>query len=252
MEARTNDVCSRPVLIRRQLTPHPPPTKRGDTGGTPQNTASTIRLPTNNPPRPHRPRWAGTGHGCTTAAHNCIHSHHCDQISPPPRRHRRGRAGGDRVTAVIAWGKRPVPSRTRKLRPTAPMVLHPPGCGRVGHRRTTPTRVEPPHPPVRGLPTSVERPRTHRCGGSPHQSTGPAPTGAGPFLMPCAPALPALHRHRCGPFLHSASRCLWSPTRRRTAARPSGVPGQCRSKACGPAVRATERSTRRTITASSA
>jgi hypothetical protein len=45
--------------------------------------------------------------------------------------------GGDRVTAVIAWGKRPVPFRTRKLRPTAPMVLHPGGCGRVGRRRTT-------------------------------------------------------------------------------------------------------------------
>ena len=44
---------------------------------------------------------------------------------------------GARVTAVIAWGKRPVPSRTRKLRPTAPMVLHPGGCGRVGHRRNT-------------------------------------------------------------------------------------------------------------------
>ena len=28
------------------------------------------------------------------------------------------------VTAVIAWGKRPVPYRTRKLRPIAPMVLH--------------------------------------------------------------------------------------------------------------------------------
>src|SRR5690625_3195774 len=40
------------------------------------------------------------------------------------------------VTVVIAWGKRPVPFRTRKLRPTAPMVLHPGGCGRVGHRRT--------------------------------------------------------------------------------------------------------------------
>src|SRR5690606_3187979 len=40
-----------------------------------------------------------------------------------------------RVTATIAWGKRPVPYRTRKLRPTAPMVLHSGGCGRVGHRR---------------------------------------------------------------------------------------------------------------------
>src|SRR3954471_24560576 len=42
-----------------------------------------------------------------------------------------------RVTAAIARGKRPDPSRTRKLRPTAPMVLHPGGCGRVGHRRNT-------------------------------------------------------------------------------------------------------------------
>ena len=56
---------------------------------------------------------------------------------PTPTPHP-GRGGcGHRVTAVIAWGKRPVPSRTRKLRPTAPMVLHPGGCGRVGHRRTT-------------------------------------------------------------------------------------------------------------------
>jgi hypothetical protein len=41
------------------------------------------------------------------------------------------------VTAAIAEGKRPDPSRTRKLSPPAPMVLHPPGCGRVGHRRNT-------------------------------------------------------------------------------------------------------------------
>jgi hypothetical protein len=33
-------------------------------------------------------------------------------------------------------GKRPVPFRTRKLSPPAPMVLHSPECGRVGHRRT--------------------------------------------------------------------------------------------------------------------
>ncbi len=41
-----------------------------------------------------------------------------------------------RVTAAIAEGKRPVPFRTRKLSPPAPMVLHSTGCGRVGHRRT--------------------------------------------------------------------------------------------------------------------
>src|SRR4029453_8366169 len=59
---------------------------------------------------------------------------------------------GNKVTAVIAWGKRPVPFRTRKLRPTAPMVLHPGGWGRVGHRRTH-IRSRPPNP--------------HRDGGSP-------------------------------------------------------------------------------------
>ena len=39
------------------------------------------------------------------------------------------------VSVVIAVGSRPVPFRTRKLSPPAPMVLHLGGCGRVGHRR---------------------------------------------------------------------------------------------------------------------
>jgi hypothetical protein len=60
---------------------------------------------TNHPPRERTP-----GTGCTFVFHE--------------------------VTAATAKGKRPVPSRTRKLSPSAPMVLHPPGCGRVGHRRT--------------------------------------------------------------------------------------------------------------------
>src|SRR5699024_8153394 len=42
-----------------------------------------------------------------------------------------------RVTAVTAKGKRPVPFRTRKLSPSAPMVLHRRRCGRVGRSRTT-------------------------------------------------------------------------------------------------------------------
>src|SRR5699024_2973244 len=45
------------------------------------------------------------------------------------------------VTVVIAWGKRPVPFRTRKLSLTAPMVLQPGGCGIVGHCRTLFSRV---------------------------------------------------------------------------------------------------------------
>ena len=36
---------------------------------------------------------------------------------------------------LIAAGKRPVPFRTRKLSPPAPMVLPPGGGGRVGYRR---------------------------------------------------------------------------------------------------------------------
>ena len=43
----------------------------------------------------------------------------------------------DSVTVVLAWGKRPVPFRTRKLSPTAPMVLPWRRGGRVGRRRTT-------------------------------------------------------------------------------------------------------------------
>ena len=49
-----------------------------------------------------------------------------------------GRGGGDSwivLSVVMAEGERPVPSRTRKLSPPAPMVLHSPGCGRVGRRR---------------------------------------------------------------------------------------------------------------------
>jgi hypothetical protein len=48
------------------------------------------------------------------------------------------------VSAAIAKGKRPVPYRTRKLSPSAPMVLPPPGGGRLGRRRTPLNRG--PHP----------------------------------------------------------------------------------------------------------
>ena len=39
----------------------------------------------------------------------------------------------------MAQVRRPVPFRTRKLRPGTAMVLHPTGCGRVARRRTTRT-----------------------------------------------------------------------------------------------------------------
>ena len=58
------------------------------------------------------------------------------------------------VSVAIAQGKRPVPFRTRKLSLAAPMVLHPPGCGRVGHRRTHPPQggdIEGPNHTVRAF-----------------------------------------------------------------------------------------------------
>ena len=46
----------------------------------------------------------------------------------------------------MAAGKRPVPFRTRKLSPPAPMVLLPGGSGRVGYRRPNNfTHRHPPH-----------------------------------------------------------------------------------------------------------
>ena len=77
--------------------------------------------------------------------------HRCCNTTDFPTPRPRGCGGGARVTAVIAWGKRPVPFRTRKLRPAAPMVLHPGGCGRVGHRRNT-IQVEDPNHQVGVLP----------------------------------------------------------------------------------------------------
>src|SRR5690242_5704329 len=86
-----------------------------------------------------RPVLIGRG----LARNTCSCSHPlCDpeHTTPHPR------VGGGRVgsvwfdllivlSVVCAEGVRPVPSRTRKLSPPAPMVLHPPGCGRVGRRR---------------------------------------------------------------------------------------------------------------------
>src|SRR4029453_966705 len=85
-------------------------------------------------------RYREHHHNKITTTKKCCNQ----QVFPPPHG-----GTGNKVTAVIAWGKRPVPFRTRKLRPTAPMVLHPGGCGRVGHRRTT-IQVESPQPPRSG------------------------------------------------------------------------------------------------------
>src|SRR3954453_19723531 len=115
VEAGTNDLRSRPVLIGRQ--PHHKHSLHARV-----HYAVPHQQPPGKPPNRIR-----QPHGCPP------------QTTPPPPG-----APGTRVAAATARGKRPDPSRTRKLRPAAPMVLHPGGGGRVGHRRTTPRARAPP------------------------------------------------------------------------------------------------------------
>src|ERR1700677_105379 len=70
---------------------------------------------------------------------------HCSVPGIRPGTPRQGEGGGCwlylySVSAVIAKGKRPVPFRTRKLSPSAPMVLRGGPRGRVGRRRTAITK----------------------------------------------------------------------------------------------------------------
>ena len=103
-------------------TPHPPH-NRGGVGETAAKCeASTIRSTPNPPPQPHpggrRQRKVGDH---TTQPHSATDgtTQHCQQ--PSRWSQRQGNA-------------RPHPE-PGQLSLTAPMVLHPPGCGRVGHHR---------------------------------------------------------------------------------------------------------------------
>ena len=144
VEDRTKDCRSRPVLIGRQLTPPPHPPKKG---------CGIMIMLRVHYVVPNQQPGNKTHNQITTHVASCNH-----KDFPPP--HTRAGGAGKRVTAVIAWGKRPVPFRTRKLRPTAPMVLHPGGCGTVGHRRTT---IQPQAPtPRRGLSHLTHNIRTRK------------------------------------------------------------------------------------------
>ena len=95
----------------------------------------------------------------------------------------------NRVSAVIARGKRPVPFRTRKLSLSAPMVLQGGPCGRVGRCRTF-FRKGPPqlgwpfllYAMVRTRSFCVARDRSHLCrlASSRGIIMGDGKTGAGP------------------------------------------------------------------------
>ena len=114
-------------LQRDETTPPAGATRVGEGRGP----ASTVRFP-DPPPTPP----AGTG--WETGVHS--------------------------VAAAMAAGKRPDPSRTRKLSPPAPRVLPGRPGGRAGHRRTT-HHTHQARTPLWGVPGPVcvyaQRPDTH-------------------------------------------------------------------------------------------
>ena len=91
------------------------------------------------------------------------------------------------VSVVIARGKHPDPSRTRKLSLPALMVLHTRVCGRVRHRRTTHYPV-PPHPTRDAGGTTTPTTQTNKTGISLSRAVTPQacagePGGIAPILF---------------------------------------------------------------------
>ena len=105
------------------------------------------RQPTSTRPRgcvaqdPAGPREGAQG-ARSSHAHDQSTATRTASIVRSPNRHTpagnpRFPADNPRFAAAMAQERRPVPFRTRKLRPGTAMVLHPTGCGRVARRRTT-------------------------------------------------------------------------------------------------------------------
>lgn len=81
-----------------------------------------------------------------------------------------------RFAAAMAQVRRPVPFRTRKLRPGTAMVLHPTGCGRVARRRTTRTGSPSEHTPQGAFAyPKHSRPKPTRAPGPPRIPMRPTP-----------------------------------------------------------------------------
>ena len=119
---------NRPTQTTTPHTPTRPPQGRyvGVTGQTAANReASTIRS-TPNPPTNHTQRASKATATRHKQPNNSSHTITTSLYHALPNQSSR-------------WSQRQGnarhPSRTRKLSLTAPMVLHPPGCGRVGHHR---------------------------------------------------------------------------------------------------------------------
>ena len=130
---------------------------------------------TNRPTRTTHPhtRTPARARAPGRAANQTTRVHYAAQNQPTHPPHAGGRPPGPRTTTPPPSrrpqraGKRPEPYRTRKLSPPAPMVLPPPGSGRVGHHRNThhrPARGRRPNQaptPTRASPTPAGRTRTH-------------------------------------------------------------------------------------------
>ena len=109
-----------------------------------------------------RPSDDSPRQGASGMRHKTLFRVHCPVPGPSrsdPPGVSRGRS--TRFAAAMARVRRPVPFRTRKLRPCTAMVLHPRGCGRVARRRFHTIRFPPGRAPTgsRGVP--LFSPRTH-------------------------------------------------------------------------------------------
>ena len=115
-----------------------------------------------------------------------------DRHGPIPPGSSRGRS--TRFAAAMARVRRPVPFRTRKLRPCTAMVLHPRGCGRVARRRFHTIRFPPVEPSW--APGGFLFFPTHARAGGPDDAAR-TPGDAGPslphiciFIHPFVPPFP--------------------------------------------------------------
>ena len=121
--------------------------------------------------------------------------------SPAPR----GGKNNRRFAAAMAQVRRPVPFRTRKLRPGTAMVLHPRGCGRVArrriHRQGPPVEHHAPGGPRISAPTPPVHHPTNTTGlwdRNPRQSrrrTEPGVLRPPPATKRHSP-MPLTHEHR--------------------------------------------------------
>lgn len=137
--------------------------------------------------------WFPTAGSVRNASQDTFFRVHCPVPGPSrsdPPGASRGRS--TRFAAAMARVRRPVPFRTRKLRPCTAMVLHPRGCGRVARRRFHTIRT--PRSSPLGLPGAPRFPPYARTRGpgdaAPHpprtQGRNPyKPTGTGSKQLTC-------------------------------------------------------------------